>query len=68
MKQQGRRSPLNITTSGQPVLSDQDAQVLARMLLPSLVSDPELAHPHALADLPVAGPSRNLPGWDQAGG
>jgi hypothetical protein len=65
--QLGKRSPLIISTSGQPVLSDQAAQVLARILLPSFVSDPELAHPHALADLPVAGPSRSLPGWDQAG-
>jgi hypothetical protein len=48
-------------------LSDQAAHVLARLILPELMSDPELAHPHALADLPVAGPSHNLPGWDQAG-
>jgi hypothetical protein len=48
-------------------LSDQAAHLLAGLILPSFVSDPVLAHPQALADLPVADPSRNLPGLDQAG-
>jgi hypothetical protein len=65
--QHGNRAPISIITSGAIKLSNQGAHILARMLLPSFVSDPVLATAPALADLPVAGPSRNLPSWDQAG-
>jgi hypothetical protein len=65
--QLGKRSPLFITTSGQVQISNQAAHFLAGLILPDLLSDPVLATDPDLADLPVAGPSRNLPGWDQTG-
>jgi hypothetical protein len=65
--QQGKRSPLFISSLGQGQLSDPAISIIARFILPSLVSDPALANAPALADLPVADPSRNLPGLDQAG-
>ena len=38
--QSGKRSPLYITTLGKVRLSDLGAHILARMILPILVSDP----------------------------
>ena len=81
-KLHGKRSPLNIFTSGQLVLSDQNAQVFARLILPGLLKsqseplpeDVEIMHMD-LASLPTAmgsalsvvAPSLPNPGWEQGG-
>ena len=65
--QQGRRVPLSIATSGRLQLSTRAASVLARLILPDLLSVPTAAGPCLGADLPVTAPSLTHSGWELAG-
>jgi hypothetical protein len=65
--QHGKRSPLYVSTSGQLVLSDQNAQVFASLLLPVLLKSQDAPPVPDMDALPVAAPSLRLSGWEQGG-
>jgi hypothetical protein len=60
-------SPFVIHTSGPLVLSDQNAQVFARLLLPGLLKDQTPAMAPVVEALSVAAPSQATPSWEQGG-
>ena len=67
-KLRGKRSPMTVFTSGKVQLTDQAAHVLARMILPGLLTDPaaliDTVTPSALS---VGAPSLIPSGWEQGG-
>ena len=56
-KLHGKRSPIQVTTSGRLQLTDQAIHALAQLILPSLLSDPVEAGSSMRSDLPLAAPS-----------
>ena len=67
-KLHGKRSPLCMSSSGQVVLSAQNAQVFAQLILPGLLKFQDAPSIPELADLAVAAPSLTPnPGWEQGG-
>ena len=60
-------SPLHIITSGPLVLTDQNAQVFARLLLPGLLKDLTPAMAPVMGALSVEAPSQAATGWEQGG-